>query len=182
MTDDVSDPGAIDDVLSRLARAKTGERSLDCLIAVCLRSLDGESSSAGRVILDEVLANQDFSLDIVGELLNGAVPPYTTALDATLPDENVVLVMYSAKRDLWAAVHKAADDKEFLVWGANEILARRMAALKAWRGEQQGRGDPPAAERPQRLDIDAADRSHLRLLNEPNGKADEEDEEWAILF
>ena len=67
----------------------------------------------------------------VSELLDAELPPYTTALDAALPDENIVLALYSPRRGRWAAVHETPSGKQVLVWAAGECLARRRAALKA---------------------------------------------------
>src|SRR3546814_8747425 len=51
--------------------------------------------------------------------------------------------MKSERREQWAAVHKAADGTEHVAWARNEILARRLAALKGILAEA-GRhaGDP----------------------------------------
>jgi hypothetical protein len=63
--------------------------------------------------------------------LDGELPPYTSALDSTLPGENIVLAMWSERRGQWAAVQRATDGEEVTAWAPTEPLARRLAVLTA---------------------------------------------------
>ena len=79
----------------------------------------------------ELLVEEGYPWEVVSELLDAELPPYTTALDAALPGENIVLALHSPRRGRWAAVHKTPGGQQVLVWAASECLARRRAALKA---------------------------------------------------
>lgn len=62
------------------------------------------------------------------------VPHYTTSLDAKLSWESIVRV--ECLRDsvgtvYWSAHHQVSEDEVVIGHGNNEILARRIAALKA---------------------------------------------------
>lgn len=74
------------------------------------------------------------------------VPPFTTSLDAAIPDENIESVQYEEASGKWIAVNKD-DGRLYIGVGNTEPLARRIAALKAV-DARQNRGDAvPAAGR-----------------------------------
>ena len=117
-------------LLESLGSAEAGGRELDIVIHYLLgaRAEDG-GGEAGQMI--GLLVEEGYPWEVVSELLDAELPPYTTALDAALPDENIVLALYSPRRGRWAAVHETPSGKQVLVWAAGECLARRRAALKA---------------------------------------------------
>ncbi len=171
---------ALDEVLDLLRGAERGSTKFDYMIAYCLGIAVNDRSSVTRVILDEVVSDEAYSQDVLSELLEGAVPAHTTSLDAKIAGETIVLSLYSAKRGLWAAVQRAPDGREYLVWAADEILARRLAALRGWKAarlsgtigggaERSSEGRPPPE--PRRPASTAGD-----------AEIAEQGEEWAILF
>ncbi len=115
-----------DELLESLGSARHGGRELDLIIC---NLLGDTSSEAGKMI--RLLVEEGYPWDVVSELLDEDLPPYTTTLDAALPGENIVLAFYSPRRGRWAAVHETPAGEQVLVWAANECLARRRAALKA---------------------------------------------------
>jgi len=69
----------------------------------------------------------------VEAVLDEQIPPFTTSLDAALEGEDITFVIRSAKRRRWGAMQKARCGEEILAWAATEPLARRLAAIQAWR-------------------------------------------------
>ncbi len=119
-----------DKLLESLGGADAGGRELDIVIHYLLGSqAEDGGGEAGQMI--ELLVEEGYPWEVVSELLDAELPPYTTALDAALPGENIVLALYSPRRGRWAAVHKTPRGQQVLVWAASECLARRRAALKA---------------------------------------------------
>ena len=180
MADGIRDSSAVDDVLDLLEFSEQGSRKLDCMIACCLSMVDPELSVATQAMLDALIAGEGFSQDVIGEFLNGAVAPYTRSLDARIPGESIVLVIRSSKRGQWAAVHKAADGKEYQVWAHTEILARRMAGLRGWRAAQ--RLDSPAVRSVPKPPAVGLDQPLDQGIEAWYKKDSDVDQEWAILF
>ncbi len=119
-----------DKLLESLGGAEAGGRELDIIIHYLLGAqTEDAGGEAGQMI--ELLVEEGYPWDVVSELLDAELPPYTTALDAALPGENIVLALHSPRRGRWAAVHKTPGGQQVLVWAASECLARRRAALKA---------------------------------------------------
>ena len=119
-----------DKLLESLGSAKAGGRELDIVIHYLLGAqAEDAGGEAGQMI--ELLVEEGYPWEVVSELLDAELPPYTTALDAALPGENILLALYSPRRGRWAAVHKTPSGQQVLVWAASECLARRRAALKA---------------------------------------------------
>jgi hypothetical protein len=117
-------------LLESLGSAEAGGRELDIVIHYLLGTQAKDAAGeAGQMI--ELLVEEGYPWEVVSELLDASLPPYTTALDATLPGENIMLALYSPRRERWAAVHKTPSGQQVLVWAASECLARRRAALKA---------------------------------------------------
>lgn len=164
-------------VVSALSEAREGGPSLDVRISVALGDLQSGSAKLLRLFVEE-----GYDWAVISNLLDEQVPPYSTSLDASLPGENIVGVLYSCKRGRWAAIHRAADGREEgPVWAATEALARRAAGL-AGHLSQQGVGPhreaPPAV--PEKLPREAP--------AEPPGaggtetEAEDELPDWKILF
>ena len=119
-----------DKLLESLGSAEAGGRELDIVIHYLLGAQAEEAGGeAGQMI--ELLVEEGYPWEVVSELLDATLPPYTTALDAALPGENIVLALHSPRRGRWAAVHKTPGGEQVLVWAASECLARRRAALKS---------------------------------------------------
>ncbi len=132
-------------LLESLGSAATGGRELDIVIHYLLGTQAKEAADeAGQLI--ELLVEEGYPWEVVSELLDASLPPYTAALDATLPGENIVLALYSPRRGRWAAVHKTPSGQQVLVWAASECLARRRAALKALGAALLARGAAAPAE------------------------------------
>jgi hypothetical protein len=137
---------------------------------------------------------------VVSELLDAELPPYTTALDAALPGENIVLALHSPRRGRWAAVHKTPGGEQVLVWAASECLARRRAALKGLGAKLPARapGAPmrpakpampsgtkpaPSAHGWSRMPETATQDTATQDASTRDAEALEQDEtEWKILF
>lgn len=163
------------DLIVTLQEAEEGDRRLDAIVAYHCGAAGRDAHQMMRLLIDE-----GSSWDLIFELLEGEIPPFTSALDAAVPGENIVCAMYSSKHDRWAAVHREPEGGEVLAWAANEVLARRTAGLKAIRerslAEAQRRpqghlpGPDAASFLPQPgVEPEAAERS-------------EADEDWKILF
>ncbi len=119
-----------DKLLESLGSAEAGGRELDIVIHYLLGAqAEDAGGEAGQMI--ELLVEEGYPWEVVSELLDAELPPYTTALDAALPGENIILALHSPRRGRWAAVHKTPGGEQVLVWAASECLARRRAALKS---------------------------------------------------
>jgi hypothetical protein len=118
--------GIIRRVVSTLETAPSGSQELDCMISYALELARGEFDQ----VMMELLVNEGFSWNIISEIWEGKVAPYTQSLDSGIEGENIAFVMRSERREQWAAVHKATDGEEHVAWAKTEILARRLAALK----------------------------------------------------
>ncbi len=177
-----------DKLLESLGSAERGGRELDIIISYLLGEAPGEAAGETNQMI-QLLVEEGYSWQVVSELLDAELPAYTGSLDAVLPGENIVLVLYSAKRKRWAAVHKTPSGEQILVWAANECLARRRAALKALRATLPPR---PAAGPAEATAQTVAEKPHQAAS--PHGwsrpaearaerEAPAEDEsEWKILF
>jgi hypothetical protein len=119
----------LEKLLESLGSAERGSRELDIIISFVLGDT---SSDADKMI--QLLVEEGYPWQVVSELLDQDLPPYTSSLDAALPGENIVLTLHSPRRARWAAVHGSATGEQVLVWAASECLARRRAALTALRG------------------------------------------------
>ena len=178
-----------DKLIESLQHAEAGGGDLDVLIAFVLGDTASES---GQMI--QLLVEEGYAWDVVSELLDTDLPPYTHSLDRGLPGENIVLSLRSAKRSKRAAVHEAPDGERFLAWARDECLARRLAALKGLRAggfaeprrpgtpgarniaEQFGLPPGPEATTPDKAPPDKAPPDKAPPREEPA------EEEWKILF
>lgn len=172
-------------LLKSLGGAEAGGRELDIVIHYLIgaQANDG-GGEAGQMIA--LLVEEGYPWDVVSELLDADLPPYTTALDAAVPGENIVLALYSPRRGRWAAVQEAADGAQALVWAASECLARRRAALKGLGANpparttaipmQPAKPVPPPAPEP------APNPHGWSRMPEAEAPEKEDDAEWKILF
>ena len=109
-----------DKLLESLGSAECGNRELDIIISFVLGDVSSES---GKMI--QLLVEEGYPWRVVSELLGKDIPPYTTSLDAAVPDENIVFTLHSPKRARWAAVHKTPAGEQELVWVRVEPLGRQ---------------------------------------------------------
>lgn len=128
MTQASRDEHTIDDLIAALEHAPEGSADLDRMVAFQLGLPIGESDQMIKLLLFE-----GYSWDVISELVQSENPCFTTALDARIPGENIVLAMQSAKRGQWAAIHRGASGADFIAWASSEPLARRAAALRGLR-------------------------------------------------
>jgi len=185
-------------LLESLGGADTGGRELDIVIHYLLGAQAPDAGGeAGQMI--GLLVEEGYPWEVVSELLDAEVPPYTTALDAALPGEHIVLALYSPRRGRWAAVHRAPDGAQAPVWAASECLARRRAALKGLGANPSVRAgdvakkpaEPAArpAEKPQpkpapkpELGVHGWSRTPDAAAQDADMPEEESETEWKILF
>jgi len=161
----------LDKLLASLHGARAGSRDLDIIVSFVLGDT---SSDAGKMI--QLLVEEGYPWDVISELLDEDLPPYTTSVDAALKGENIVLSAYSRKRGRWAAAQRAKNGRQILAWAATECLARRLAALKALRADP---GRPRGAHPP----ATASPTPPARPAQAATAEAEEgAEEEWKILF
>jgi hypothetical protein len=177
--------GIIRRVVSALETAPAGSQELDCMISYALELARGEFDQ----IMMELLVNEGFSWNVISEIWEGKVAPYTQSLDSSIEGENIAFAMRSERRAQWAAVHKSSDGEEFVAWARTEILARRLAGLKGILAAAEAY--PIAAEPGESDDDDAnddgpedpptTDPEQLRMVSAAGGSA-REAENWTVLF
>ncbi len=164
-------------VISALGEAPEGGEVLDVRISVALGDLQSGSAKLLRLFVEE-----GYDWAVISGLLDEQVPPYTTSLDAGVPGENIVGVLFSRKRGRWAAIHRRPDGREEgPAWAATEALARRAAGLAGFLAQQRvvrhQQAPPDLPEKPPR---EAADRPAAAGGTDP--EAEEELPDWKILF
>ncbi len=169
--DDVTSWG---DLIVALQEAPNGDRKLDAMVAYHCGAVSRDVHQMVRLLIDE-----GSSWDLVFELMEGDIPAFTSSLDASVPGENIVCAIFSTKYQRWAAVNRDEHGAEVLAWAADEVLARRVAGLKAFREQvvaDERRAELPGPEIQQPSRAPRRPEFHLPEL----GGADEE--EWKILF
>ena len=156
----------------------------------------------------QLLVEEGYPWDVISDLLDEDLPPYTTSLDARIPGENVVLSAYSRKRKQWVAVHRLAGGEQLSAWAATECLARRLSGLQAQRkrsqrAPSQSPARPAAPQTPQAQTKVAQTKVAQTKVAQPRpapraaplvppkpavppkapgGEKTESDQEWRILF
>lgn len=171
--------GIIRRVVSALETAPHGSQELDCMISYALELARGEFDQ----VMMELLVNEGFSWNVISEIWEGKVAPYTQSLDCGIEGENIAFVMKSERREQWAAVHKASDGEEYVAWARTEILARRLAALKGIIAEAEKRSaghDTDESGEDDDPEETSADPEHLRMVSAAGSARDAEN--WTVLF
>lgn len=173
--------GIIRRVMSALETAPAGSQELDCMISYALELARGEFDQ----IMMELLVNEGFSWNVISEIWEGKVAPYTQSLDSGIEGENIAFAMRSERRDQWAAVHKSDNGEEFVAWARTEILARRLAGLKGILAAAEAY--PLAEAAAEDTDDDPedppmTDPEQLRRLSAAGGGAARDGENWTVLF
>lgn len=169
--------GIIRRVVSALATAPAGSQELDCMISYALELARGEFDQ----VMMQLLVNEGFSWNVISEIWEGKVAPYTQSLDAGIEGENIAFAMKSERREQWAAVHKARDGSEHVAWARTEILARRLAALKGILADAGKRSGSQEASDDEDAEESSADPEQLRVISAAGGSA-REAETWTVLF
>ncbi|MGF1592259.1 MAG: hypothetical protein ACFCUW_03205 [Kiloniellaceae bacterium] len=167
-------------VMAALESASEGSQELDCMISYALELARGEFDQ----VMMELLVNEGFSWNVIAEIWEGKVAPYTQSLDCSIEGENIAFVMKSERREQWAAVHKAGDGEEYVAWARTEILARRLAGLKGLLSDAEkhpGWQSSGAVGEEDASDDDPADPEKLRMLSAAGGSA-RDAENWTVLF
>lgn len=171
--------GIIGRVVSALESAPHGSQELDCMISYALELARGEFDQ----VMMELLVNEGFSWNVISEIWEGKVSPYTQSLDCGIEGENIAFVMKSERREQWAAVHKSSDGEEYVAWARTEILARRLAALKGIIAEAEKRADDRIVSDSDDDDDPEetpAESEHLRMVSAAGSARDAEN--WTVLF
>jgi hypothetical protein len=172
-------------VISSLDEAPQGGEDIDIRISVALGDLQSGSAKLLRLFVEE-----GYDWNVISNLLDEQVPPYTTSLDANVPGETIVGVLYSRKRGRWAAIHRAPDGREEgPVWAATEALARRAAGLTGIMSqERMGQDQQVQPKLPDKPPRESADGSAEGPADESAGaggiepESEEEPSDWKILF
>lgn len=134
-----------DELIARLEAAEEGSRELDYAVAeVALADMEITYGRGDcRITVAEAFAHQRkhkiYSPEYVGRCISpDGLPHYTTSLDAKLPWENIEevalhdVVEGEPLGTVWEAWHRDANTgKRTMGSGRTEVLARRVAALKA---------------------------------------------------
>ena len=121
----IRQPEFVETLIRTIETAEEGGRRLDSVVSYLL----GEGDADTETIID-LIVEEGYPLEVSSELLDADVPPFSTSLDAKLPGEKVVLVMYASRKDQWVAIHRSSDGNNSVAWARTECLARRAAALK----------------------------------------------------
>ena len=183
MSENKRKDGIIRRVVSALETAPHGSQELDCMISYALELARGEFDQ----VMMELLVNEGFSWNVISEIWEGKVAPYTESLDCGIEGENIAFVMKSERREQWAAVHKAPDGGEHVAWARTEILARRLAGLKGILAESDkqaadfGAGGMSAGQVVEdEAEDPPADPEHMPMVSAAGSARDAEN--WTVLF
>ena len=171
----------LEQIIPVLSEVSEGNEELDVRVSVALGELQSGSAKLLRLFLED-----GYDWSVISGLLDEQVPAYTTSLDAGVPGESIVGVLFSRKRQRWAAIHRASDGREVgPVWGATEALARRAAGLAGLlAAEHLNLGsqdwDSPPNKPPVRPPREGAGEPGEAGDGEP--EAEDELSDWKILF
>lgn len=176
----------LETVVSALSEAREGDEALDVRVSIALGELQSGSAKLLRLFAEE-----GYDWNVISSLLDQQVPPYTTSLDAAVPGETIVGVLFSRKRGRWAAIHRGADGREEgPLWASTEALARRAAGLAGLLAQE---GRDGLAEAPQGAesggDSEAGSRKDGSRKDGGAGSQDDPEDDkgddlpdWKILF
>jgi len=118
----------LDALIAEIESAPVGNAALDARIHFGFRIATRRSPDIAALLIE-----QGITWPTVEAVLDEQIPPFTTSLDAALESEDITFSVRSAKRQRWGAMQKARCGEEVLAWAATEPLARRLAAIRAWR-------------------------------------------------
>ncbi len=115
-------------LIAEIEGATAGNTELDARIHVGFRVATRRSPDIAALLIETGI-----TWPTVEAVMDEQVPPFSTSLDAALEGEDITFVIRSTKRRRWGAMQKARCGDEVLAWAATEPLARRLAAIQAWR-------------------------------------------------
>lgn len=118
----------LDALIAEIESATGGNAALDARIHFGFRIATRRSPDIAALLIE-----QGITWPTVEAILDEQIPSFTTSLDAALDSEDIAFSVRSAKRQRWGAMQKARCGEEVLAWAATEPLARRLAAIRAWR-------------------------------------------------
>lgn len=118
----------LDALIAEIESAEVGNAALDARIHFGFRIATRRTPDIAALLIE-----QGITWPTVEAILDAQIPPFTTSLDAALESEDITFTLRSAKRQLWGAMQKARCGEEVLAWATTEPLARRLAAIRAWR-------------------------------------------------
>ncbi len=127
MAEHPRDGRIIERVMQAVEAATEGSPELDCMVSYAIEHARGEADD----VTMKLLVMEGYSWDVISALWDVKVPPFTQSLDSRIEGENITLTMWSERRGKWVAVQRSRNGEDFIGWAKNEILARRLAALKA---------------------------------------------------
>lgn len=127
-TDEPSLLADLDALIGEIEGAPVGNAALDARIHFGFRIATRRATDVAALLIE-----QGVTWPTVEAILDEQIPPFTTSLDAALENEDITFIVRSAKRQLWGAMQKARCGVEVLAWAKTEPLARRLAAIRAWR-------------------------------------------------
>lgn len=156
-----------------------------------------------------LMFREGISWDTVKQVLDAQIPLFTTSLDAALEGENITFVVHAIRQGKWGAMQRTRHGEEILAWAATEPLARRLAAIKAWRAQfaramaemsflantqEENRAEldapPPSYEAAEAADTTpeaeppppAPVEKRRKYEDRPTVAAEEEKKDWEVLF
>ncbi len=115
-------------LISEIEAASEGGSALDARIHFGFRVAMQRAPDMAALLIETGI-----TWPTVEAVMDEHIPPFTTSLDAALEGEDITFVIRSTKRRRWGAMQKARCGEEILAWAATEPLARRLAAIQAWR-------------------------------------------------
>lgn len=119
-------------LIAEIEDAERGSTALDVRIHFGFRVAADRAPDIAALLIEDGI-----TWPTVEAVIDEQIPPFTTSLDASLEGEDITFVVRSAKRGRWGAMQKARCGEEVLAWAATEPLARRLAALRAFRVDME---------------------------------------------
>jgi len=187
----------IDALIAEIEAAPAGSASLDSRIHFGFRVAMERCPDVGALLFREGV-----TWLTVKQALDAQILPYTTSLDAALEGEHITFVVHAIRQGKWGAMQRTRRGEEVLVWAATEPLARRLAAIKAWRAQfvravaemkQLAKPAAPAGEEPAAAPAAAhtadpvnsvpnATVEPAQTKPQPVSAAAQEKQDWEVLF
>ncbi|MEE8332735.1 MAG: hypothetical protein V3R85_02720 [Alphaproteobacteria bacterium] len=180
----------VDALISEIENAPAGSEALDSRIHFGFRVAMERCPDIG-----ELLFREGISWFTAKQVLDAQIPPFTTTLDASLEGEDITFVVHAIRQGKWGAMQRTHHGEEVLAWASTEPMARRLAAIKAWRAhfaraaaevklrtgtpeENQPSPAAPAIETPRPASIDKVEKPEER----PAEVTADEKKDWEVLF